>query len=64
VVGSQESVYLKKIIKYKEISHYIKGEMLGKGSFGKVKEFIDKNSLKQFLGKIFNKELNDKRNQM
>ncbi len=45
LIGSQESVYTKKIIKYKEISNYIKGEMLGKGSFGKVKKFIDKNSL-------------------
>jgi serine/threonine protein kinase len=35
--------------------------MLGKGSFGKVKRFIDKNSLKQFAGKIFKKQLIDKK---
>ncbi|XP_027202967.2 LOW QUALITY PROTEIN: serine/threonine-protein kinase stk11-like [Dermatophagoides pteronyssinus] len=52
LIGSQEEIYRLKIHKYKEIKHYIKGEILGRGKFGVVREFIDKKTLKRYAGKI------------
>ncbi|OTF83579.1 serine/threonine kinase-like protein [Euroglyphus maynei] len=52
LISSTEEIYRLKIHKYKEIKHYIKGEILGRGKFGVVREFIDKTTLKRFAGKI------------
>lgn len=51
-VGPDELINIKKVPKYKEVINYIKGEVLGKGSFGTVREFIHKNSLERFAVKI------------
>ncbi len=40
LVGSQESVNPEKLIKYKEISHYIEGEMLEKDLLVKLKNLL------------------------
>ncbi|KAH7646527.1 serine/threonine kinase-like protein [Dermatophagoides farinae] len=52
LIGSSEEIYRLKVHKYKEIKNYIKGEILGRGKFGVVREFIDKKTLKRFAGKI------------
>ncbi len=46
------AIYHVKVPKYKEVKHYIKGEKLGKGKFGTVREFVDKYTLKRYAGKI------------
>ena len=43
-------IYKIKVHTYKEIKHYIKGEKLGQGKFGTVREFVDKNTLKRYAG--------------
>jgi hypothetical protein len=40
LVGSQESVNPEKLIKYKEISYYIEGEMLEKDLLVKLKNLL------------------------
>lgn len=50
MIGSEEEVYRRKKHKYKEVKHYIKGEVLGRGKFGTVREFVDKHSLKRYAG--------------
>lgn len=51
LIPPDAAVYNIKVHKYKEIKHYIKGEKLGKGKFGTVREFVDKYTLKRFAGK-------------
>ena len=44
---------------YKEINGFIVGETLGKGKFGQVIDFVDKNSMERFAAKIISSnELN------
>lgn len=51
------AIYHVKVPKYKEVKHYIKGEKLGKGKFGTVREFVDKYTLKRYAGKIIKKNM-------
>ena len=41
---------------YREINGYIVGEVLGEGTFGTVKEFVNKFSLKRYAAKIMNSQ--------
>ena len=52
LIPADAAVYQKKVPKYKEIKHYIKGEVLGRGKFGTVREFVDKYTLKRFAGAL------------
>ncbi|XP_054156276.1 serine/threonine-protein kinase STK11-like [Oppia nitens] len=45
-----------KQVKYKEYNGYIKGEVLGKGAYGKVREFVNKQTLVRCAAKIFKLE--------
>ena len=56
-IGPDEKTNIRKVIKYKEINDkYIKGEILGQGTFAKVRECIDKHSLKRYAVKIMKKD--------
>ncbi|KPM03935.1 serine/threonine kinase-like protein 2 [Sarcoptes scabiei] len=55
--NENEELYRIKVHKYREIKKYIKGEILGRGKFGVVREFIEKKTLKRFAGKIVRKNL-------
>ena len=52
LIPEDAPVYRKKVPKYKEIKHYIKGEKLGKGKFGTVREFVHKETLKRYAGNV------------
>ena len=56
-IDPSEKMNIKKVVKYKEINEkYIKGEILGQGIFSKVRECIDKQSLKRYAVKIMKKD--------
>lgn len=50
LIGSEEEVYRRKLYKYKIVKNYIKGEILGKGKFGTVREFVHATTLKRYAG--------------
>ncbi|XP_054163148.1 serine/threonine-protein kinase STK11-like [Oppia nitens] len=45
-----------KTVKYKEYDDYIKGEVLGEGTFAKVREFVHKLTIKRCAAKIFKRD--------
>lgn len=57
LIPDDAKVYHLKIHQYKEIKHYIKGEKLGKGKFGTVREFVDRRTLKRYAGKIIKRSI-------
>lgn len=52
LIPSDAAIFHKKVPKYKEVKHYIKGEKLGSGKFGTVREFVDKYTLKRYAGEL------------
>lgn len=50
LIPADAAIYHKKVPKYKEVKHYIKGEKLGRGKFGTVREFVHKHTLKRYAG--------------
>ena len=60
-IGPDEEVNEVKIVKYKELNdRYIKGEKLGGGVFGIVRECVDKTSMKRFAVKIMRESFIEK----
>jgi len=57
LVPDDAKIYHMKIPKYKEIKGYIKGEKLGRGKFGTVREFVHKQTLKRYAGKILQRRI-------
>ena len=54
-VESNEVIYQKKKKTAKHVGHYIMGDLLGEGSYGKVKEAIDTQTLRRCAVKIMKK---------
>lgn len=52
-IGSHEIVFEERPMKSKWIGPYLIGELLGEGSYGKVKEVIDSRNLRRLAVKIF-----------
>lgn len=57
LIRSEDEIFRLKIHRYKKVKHYLKGEVLGRGKFGVVREFIDLKTLKRFAGKIMQRRL-------
>lgn len=55
-VHSTEILYQKKKIKAKFIGHYVMGDVLGEGSYSKVKEVLDSRTLERCAVKIMKKK--------
>ncbi|XP_008473828.1 serine/threonine-protein kinase STK11 [Diaphorina citri] len=55
-VDSDQVIYDNKTIKVKMIGKYVMGDLLGEGSYGKVKEMLDSETLCRRAVKIFKKK--------
>lgn len=51
-VSSDEIIYQKKKTKFKMIGKYVMGDVLGEGSYGKVKEALDSDTLNRRAVKV------------